>query len=402
MIPIGVKGVDEMLEEGAPRDAHILFAMEPMTDGQVFLLHMLENVINEGRSCCVVIPHTTTEVFLYDLSTAGVDIRDHKEQIYFFSEPEWTDMKKRIPDRDAFQKEFRSHISQVCREMGINFVFVYFDLIYEWLGLEKALDVINFSTDTEAPVVVAELLNFEGCDFVRKCSGEGGFNLIISIRSGYNYIPFFNFFTIEHCSWTRIPRRSIPFIVTGTSITPYISKIVVTGPLNSGKSTFVTNASDHGLSVDGTDMKGISTTVAMDLGRLSWKGFDIMIYGTPGHERFDPIISQLVRRAMGIILLVDSTRPDSLSRAKDLLIATRGSSLPLIVVATKNDLPHDLTEEMIRKELGIRQAVAVHFISCLDKKAVRAIVSSLIDHITLFSYDEGEDSTEQIRFDPEV
>lgn len=391
MIPIGVKGIDEMLEGGAPSNARILFAMEPMADGQIFLIHMLAEALSDGKRCCVIIPHTTPDVYLYDLSTAGFDIGDHRDQITFFSQVEWMAMKKRNPDAKRFHKEFKGHIRRVCTEIGAAFVFVYFDMVYETLGLSQGLAALDFSDMADGPLLVVELLNFGGDPLIRSCSGESGFDLVVSIRSGYNYIPFFNFFTIEHCSWTLVPRRSIPYIMTGLSITPYISKIVVTGPAQSGKSTFVANASDHGLSVDGTDMKGVATTVAMDLGRLSWQGFDITLYGTPGYSRFDPIISQLVRHAMGVILLVDVTRPDTLPRARDLLIATRGSALPLIVVATKSDLPHQMTEEDIRRELGIRQAVAVHFISCLDKPAVRAIVSSLIEHITLFSYDEGEE-----------
>lgn len=392
MIPIGVKGIDEVLGGGAPEGARILFAMEPMADGQAFMITMLMNRLTEGKNCCIVIPHSSADVFIYDLMTSHeLDISAHRDQLVFFAQEEWIRMKTKYPVKEDFQAELKAHLSKICQESGSEIVFVYFDLIYEWFGLEPGLAVFKAPDALPPPTIAFELLNFEGRDLIQKGSEKGMFDLIVSVQSGYNYIPFFSFFTIESCSWTQVTRRSIPFITIDGTITPYISKIVVTGPAQSGKTTFVANASDHGLTVDGTDMKGVSTTtVAMDLGRLSTKGFDITIYGTPGHARFDPIISQLVRRAMGIILLVDATRPDSLPRAKDLLIAAHGHNLPLVVAITKNDLLHDMTDDLVRTALGIRPEVPVYFISNLEPSEVRGVVSALIDHITQFSYeDEG-------------
>jgi uncharacterized protein len=389
MISIGVKGIDEVLEGGAPDKARILFTMEPMADGQAFMITMLMSSLESGKHCCIVSPHASADVFMYDLATiTGVDLDPHRDQLSFYSMEDWNRMKTKKQKKGSFQKEFSEHITRHCQENSVDIVFVYFDLIYEWFGLELGVRALEFSDEDSGPTVVAELLNFEGHELITKCSEGKMFDLIVSVQSGYNYIPFFNFFTIEYCSWIEVTRRSIPFILARGNITPYISKIVVTGPAQSGKTTFVANASDHGLSVSGTDMKGVATTVAMDLGRLSWKGFDVMIYGTPGHSRFDPIITQLIRRAMGILLLVDATRPDTLPRARDLLVASHGYTLPLIVVATKSDLPHVMDEEMIRRELGLRAEVPIRFISALQKEDARGVVVSLIDHITLFSFDE--------------
>ncbi len=52
-----------------------------------------------------------------------------------------------------------------------------------------------------------------------------------------------------------------------------------------------------------------STTVAMDFGRISL-GPDLILYlfGTPGQERFRFMWDDLVRGAIGAVVLVDTTR----------------------------------------------------------------------------------------------
>lgn len=96
-------------------------------------------------------------------------------------------------------------------------------------------------------------------------------------------------------------------------------KIIITGPVGSGKTTAITTLSDGDpVSTDqsATDMtKSMKseTTVAMDYGTMTLEGKEkIHIYGTPGQERFDFMWDILSTNGLGLILLLDNRRKDPL------------------------------------------------------------------------------------------
>src|SRR5690606_17049132 len=121
-------------------------------------------------------------------------------------------------------------------------------------------------------------------------------------------------------------------------------------------------------------------------GWLHFRGFDITIFGTPGQPRFDPILPQIVQNAMGIILILDATRPDSLARARELLTLPHAAKLPLIVAVNKSDLPHQMDEVMVRESLRLRDDVPVFFISSLKRSDVHFVIETMVDRITRHPY----------------
>ncbi|MBP1927646.1 small GTP-binding protein [Methanolinea mesophila] len=386
MIRTGITGIDEMLGSGIPRGSRVLFSLEPGVDARVFMYSTLNAALSQGLRCVIVNPLATEEVFRSDLLEAkGIDIDSFGDYAVILDSRERDRINKMCSRREDRRREWDSLLKAVCERQKTEVVFVYFDLMYEDLGLEAAVDVFGASCCGGKLTLVMENLNLEGQQLVSRFSDDFAFDLIITLKSGYTTMPFFNFFTLEYTSWSKVPTRSIPYLISDGTIRLYIPKIVVTGPASSGKSTFVSNASDRGVSVD-RGGQGDQTTVAMDLGWLHLKGFEITIYGTPGKPRFDPIIPQLVLHAMGIVLVIDVTRKDTLERAKELMQLAHAERLPMVVAANKIDLPHSLTEEEIRSILGLREDTPVYFISALRRAEVRHVIESMVDQITRFPY----------------
>jgi signal recognition particle receptor subunit beta len=93
-------------------------------------------------------------------------------------------------------------------------------------------------------------------------------------------------------------------------------KIIITGPVGSGKTTAITAISDiepvrtDEMASDMTTGRKPVTTVAMDYG-VHWLNDKekIHIYGTPGQERFEFMWDILIQGGGGLILLLDNTRP---------------------------------------------------------------------------------------------
>ena len=99
------------------------------------------------------------------------------------------------------------------------------------------------------------------------------------------------------------------------------NKIIFTGPVGVGKTTAIAALSDDppvktdARASDMTLVRKGHTTVAMDYGviRLD-EDTKVHLYGTPGQERFNFMWEILSKGSMGLILLLDNTRADSLRK----------------------------------------------------------------------------------------
>lgn len=139
-----------------------------------------------------------------------------------------------------------------------------------------------------------------------------------------------------------------------------VMRIVVTGAVGSGKSTFVRTVSEiepvhtEQRATDATAEIKPQTTVAMDFGRLNFgKQTSLHIYGTPGQERFDFMWDILISKAHAFILLVASHRPQDFRSARKILAFMRyRAKIPFLVGLTHADLPDVWAPEEIAIALG--------------------------------------------------
>ena len=138
-------------------------------------------------------------------------------------------------------------------------------------------------------------------------------------------------------------------MASGRSSGQASTKIVISGGFGAGKTTLVgavseivplrtealvTNASEGVDGLEATPSKS-TTTVAMDFGRISL-GDDLVLYlfGTPGQRRFWFMWDDLVRGAIGAIILVDTRRLADSFAAVDFFEARR---LPFLVAVNEFD-----------------------------------------------------------------
>lgn len=104
-------------------------------------------------------------------------------------------------------------------------------------------------------------------------------------------------------------------------------KILLTGTTGAGKTTAIAAISET--APVRTDVKNndaafakATTTVGLDYGELTLDNGDkLRLYGTPGQERFSFMWPILAQGALGIVVLIDNSRPDPLA---DLAVYLKG------------------------------------------------------------------------------
>lgn len=173
-------------------------------------------------------------------------------------------------------------------------------------------------------------------------------------------------------------------------------KMLVTGALASGKSEFIKTISETDVvsterkTTDEASLVKKETTVAMDFGRIVI-GNDLVLhlFGTPGQKRFDFMWQMLSQGMLGMVVLVDSTRPDTFRETGRIIeFFTASRKAPYIVACNKQDLPDAWTPEDIRHSLRLSDNVKIVPCVALDPRQVRSVLLELLYTVLEFT-EEG-------------
>lgn len=102
--------------------------------------------------------------------------------------------------------------------------------------------------------------------------------------------------------------------------TPREYKLIFTGSMGAGKTTAIASISEiapvvtEELNTDTSAFAKPFTTAALDYGEVTLgEGDRLRLFGTPGQERFRHMWEILAKDALGLVLLVDNSRPDPIA-----------------------------------------------------------------------------------------
>lgn len=201
------------------------------------------------------------------------------------------------------------------------------------------------------------------------------FDAVVTLRGVEERVVLHQTLSVERSRWGRTA-PPVLYKVEATGVLVYVPKVIVVGPHDAGKTTFVHSLSGSALSVD-----RLGTTVAMDRGTVTLDGIKVEVFGTPGQPRFDPLLPTLAGQAVAAILLVDATRPETFGRGKEMLQKVWRRGLRALIALNKSDLPGALTLAEARRRLTPPPGVELIACNARDGDSVREVLRHMVDEV---------------------
>ena len=167
-----------------------------------------------------------------------------------------------------------------------------------------------------------------------------------------------------------------------------IAKLVLAGPVGSGKSTAIAALADtppvttEMPLTDGPMGNKVTTTVALDFTTaILDDGTPLFLYGMPGQEHFAFMREIVLNGALGVLVLLDGRSPGLTAEFDEWIDAVRGidPTLPLALGITHTDLLPGFSMWPIREAMRRRGlAVPVFTIDARKRAQVAQLVRALL------------------------
>jgi small GTP-binding protein len=377
--------LDDFLGGGIPSGYSIMFSAVPGVECEAFGYQILNGILEDGDKGFIFTNVAEPNNIIYEFNRYGWNLEKHlEEENAFFIDGSSNFIglpptgKYSIDELSQIEEVVLKGIDDVSNGVG---VINNLSTMLDYLEEDTIISIMNKWNERAREKNTILVYIFTKWDYDPEIidSIKNAVDSVVSLTSIEERVIIGQGFMVTSASWKHPSSNMVLFFVLqpgGVKI--YIPKILVTGPYNAGKSSFVKTISKESVSVDRMALEKFPTTIAMDIGHLDHKGFVADIFGTPGQERFDLMLDVLAKEAVGAFILVDSSAPQTFARAKEMINKTQAEAIPKIIVANKQDLPGALPPEEIREIMKLDRSIPIIPTSIIKNLGAEEALDSLL------------------------
>jgi len=378
--------LDDFLGGGVLEGSSVLFYADPGIECEAFGYQTLQNRLEEGDTGFIFTNVTEPSSIIYEFDKFGWDLEKVVDEgsaffvdgsSYFIGAP--VNGKYAIEDYSEIEEVVTKAINDIPEGVG---VINNLSTLIDYLDPGETVRIIKKWNQVAKDKNTILLYIFTQWDYEADLIDEikGSMDCLVNLSTIEERVIIGQGFMVTGASWTTPSSSMVLFnIMRPGGIKIFIPKILVTGPFNAGKSSFVKKIAPNSVSVDEMALGQVPTTVAMDIGHMEYKGFVADVFGTPGQERFDLILDVLSKEAVGAFILVDSTDPKTFARAKEMIKRCNAEAIPKVIVANKQDLPNSLSIAEIRKVMNLGQSIPIVPISIIRDEGIEDAMDALLE-----------------------
>ncbi len=387
MINSGIPRLDNFLGGGIPEGKSLMYLIQPEVEGEIFGMQSLYHNLKNGKKAVLITTRSDPEIVKENFKEYGWDLSKYMDNFAIVDAySSLMGCKSSAPyviEEPSDIVSYDDIIEEILEESGTTVTLGSLSSILDLCGEEAASHIKKWNElfAEHESVGIYNFTNWPYSEETKKMLHEA-INAIVKVGGVGERVVMGQYYGVIKVDWREKTKGNLMFKIDRPGgIKAFIPKLLVTGPFNAGKSTFVRALSTQSVSVD-----RMGTTIALDHGHIEHEDISADIFGTPGQARFDPILNFIADKAMGIFLLVDSTKPNSFPRAKSMLEKTRAKGLPLIIVANKQDIQNALSVEEIKERMNLPQSTEVFPADALQGTGVIEAFKALVRKIE----EEGE------------
>ncbi|MHC1574919.1 MAG: ATPase domain-containing protein [Candidatus Methanogasteraceae archaeon] len=381
--------LDKMLGGGMPAGTSMLFTAMPGVASEVFGCQIIAERMRNDGDISFIYTNTRTPVEIeHVFHRYGWDLRSSLDAGQTFFVDSISPMMG-MPAIGKYEindfKESENVVAEAITDIvGGTAVIEDVATLLDSIGVDQTFDMIERLNEVARSNDVNMIYLFTRWNYEKVMLGRLSkiVDCEVKLFSVEEKVVYRQVFAVTKSNWIEVSGTKIFFeILEPGGVRVFIPKLLVTGPYNAGKTTFTHAIAPDSVSVERQTFELFPTTVGLDIGHIDYKGFSADVFGTPGQERFDLLLEPLGREAIGTFIVIDSTKPETFVRAKEMIRMCRTEAIPKVIVANKQDLSNALSPDEIKKRMSLWEEIPIVPVSAADGKGLSEALDTLFSLI---------------------